>query len=90
MMAMTEKRFECEEDSDYIQDNKTGERALYLCDWLNKLNSLSEELYIAENEIARLELINDKLKKENEMLKITIGRNEAYINQLTNKEKWTN
>ena len=36
---MTEKRFEGEEDSDYIRDNKTDERELYLCDWLDKLNN---------------------------------------------------
>lgn len=45
---------------------------------------------LMENEVVDLLNENEQLKKENEMLKITIGRNEAYINQLTNKEKWTN
>lgn len=31
-----------------------------------------------------------KLKNENNMLKTTIGRNEAYINRLTHTSQWSN
>lgn len=31
-----------------------------------------------------------ELESENTMLKVTIGRNEAYINRLTNNGKWSN
>lgn len=31
---------------------------------------------------------NEQLTSENEMLKITIGRNEAYIKRLTNISYW--
>lgn len=31
---------------------------------------------------------NMKLKSENNMLKVTIGRNEAYINRLTHTSVW--
>lgn len=72
---MTKKRFEGEEDSDYIRDNKTDERELYLCDWLDKLNNLSDENEQLKSElrkqskqctesIARIKEENNQLKKE--------------------------
>ena len=33
---------------------------------------------------------NEQLKSENNMLKVTIGRNEAYIDRLKNKGEWDN
>lgn len=42
----------------------------------DKLNEVAEE--------------NERLKTENQMLRTTIGRNEAYIKRLTNKSKWSN
>lgn len=41
---MNEKRFEYEEGSDYIRDNKTDEIALYLWEWLHKLNDQEETI----------------------------------------------
>ena len=75
---MTEKRFVGEEDSDYIRDNKTDERALYLCDQLNKLNNLSEE--------------NEQLKQENKKFKRIIDKLELerckYLNDKQARSKW--
>lgn len=31
---------------------------------------------------------NEQLKSENNMLKVTIGRNEAYIKKLTETSEW--
>lgn len=69
---MTEKIFED------IEIEITGNIRLYWDEWnyevytteeiLDKLNKLYEE--------------NRKLKSENNMLKVTIGRNEAYINRM--------
>lgn len=73
---MTEKRFEGEEDSDYIRDNKTDERELYLCDWLDKLNNLSDENEQLKKSIKRQQLSNEEcskyieeVAKENKQLK---------------------
>lgn len=68
VMSMTEKRFVGEEDSDYIRDNKTDERALYLCDWLNKLNGLSDE--------------NEQLKQDIGYLEEKIKENEWHWNTI--------
>ena len=35
-----------------------------------------------------LEKENEQLKSENNMLKVTIGRNEAYIKRLTETSEW--
>lgn len=43
---------------------------------VDRLNELHEE--------------NLKLKSENNMLRVTIGRNEAYIERITHKGKWNN
>lgn len=38
--------------------------------------------------ISDLEKENEQLKSENNMLKHTIGRNEAYIKKLTETSEW--
>ena len=50
-------------------------------DILNVLNS-------QENQIWELKKENEQLKSEINMLKITIGRNEGYIDRLTHKGEW--
>lgn len=58
---------------DVVVDTSNG-KILYANDCCNKLN--------------HLERVNEKLKNENNMLKITIGRNEAYIDRLTHTSEW--
>lgn len=38
----------------------------------------------------QLQKENEQLKEENNMLKITIARNEAYIERITHKGEWKN
>ena len=79
---MTEKRFKLEVEDDMyytIFDNQSidEEDKLYGLDdeqVCDLLNELAEE--------------NEQLKSEINMLKITIGRNEGYINRLTSKGEW--
>lgn len=54
--------------------NKDFAEVIDLVDLIDDINKLAEE--------------NMKLKSENNMLKVTIGRNEAYINRLTHTSKW--
>ena len=42
----------------------------------------------ATERIKELEKENEQLKSENNMLKITIGRNESYIKKLTETSEW--
>ena len=65
---MTEKRFECEEDSDYIRDNKTDERGLYLCDWLKELNDLSDENEQLKEQLSEQAILLDYLLNYNTSL----------------------
>ena len=65
---MTKKRFECEEDSDYIRDNKTDERGLYLCDWLKELNDLSDENEQLKEQLSEQAILLDYLLNYNTSL----------------------
>ena len=49
--------------------------------WASDVRALREQN-------CQLEKENEQLKQEINMLKVTIGRNEAYINQLTHKGVW--
>ena len=71
---MTEKRFTVEKNDKWIciLDNKKSIGNTYHICAL--LNSLNDE--------------NEQLKSEINMLKTTIGRNEAYIERLTHKSEW--
>ena len=46
--------------------------------------------YQAVDELNALHEENTKLKSENEMLRTTISRTEAYVGRLTHKSKWSN
>ena len=61
--------------NDVVVDSSNG-RILYAVDCCNYLN--------------RLEKYNEKLKNENNMLRVTISRNEAYIERLKNVNPWSN
>lgn len=63
----------------YLFDNKI------ICELLNAQNSLICE---QQATIKRLEEENKQLKGENNMLKITIDRNESYIRRLTYQSDW--
>ena len=57
-------------------------------DWIvrcNKIGMTREEVIELLNLYSRE---NQKLKSEINMLKVTIGRNEAHIKQLTEKSNW--
>lgn len=80
---MTEKRFTIEFDGHqyFLVIDEDNERCLARLDtrfdalaWLEIYKMLSEE--------------NEQLKSENNMLKVTIGRNEAYIKRLTETSEW--
>lgn len=67
------------------------------CDELNKLNDENEELKrkvdfykYFQKDARELEKENEQLKKVINMLKTTIGRNEAYIKRLTHISEWHN
>lgn len=86
-MIMMKKRFEFG-SPDYRQgahysiiDNETNREMLSQNEIMNKLNELAYEKYMLEKE-------NEQLKSENNMLKVTIGRNEAYIKRLTETSEW--
>ena len=75
---MAEKRFTIvvtgSDGSFHYWDKFTDERITSVLELENKLNELSDE--------------NEQLKSENNMLKVTIGRNEAYIKKLTETSIW--
>ena len=72
---MTEnKRFTYENHK--VKDNLTDEVHSSNMVSVNVLNTLHEE--------------NTKLKSENEMLRTTISRNEAYIDRLKHQSEWSN
>lgn len=75
---MTEERFEVVWETDEmcnIFDNEMNS-TLSVEEVEEKLNALYEE--------------NQSLKQENNMLRVTIGRNEAYIDRLTHQSYWDN
>lgn len=80
---MTEnKRFSMDNPNDWdfsITDNVTGK--VYNC----ASNILMKDLCVVVNTIVEE---NEQLKSENNMLKHTIGRNEAYIKKLTETSEW--
>lgn len=55
-------------------DTKARERSKALSTLQKKFNELKDE--------------NERLKKENDMLKHMIGRNESYVVKLTHKGEW--
>lgn len=75
---MTAKRFTETVSTGIVTDHVTGKE--YKCEMriddelLELLNKLADE--------------NEQLKKENQMLKHTIGRNENYIARITHKGEW--
>lgn len=97
---MTE-RFKME-DIGFVYDNGTliGMKEIVEC--LNRLHDENHQLkrqignlehtkdFCADvcADCERLEKENEQLKQEINMLKITIGRNETYINRLTHKSEW--
>lgn len=80
---MTAKRFENRLNKDNVKFNTLNpvwdnekQDAFNVFEMIDMLNALHEE--------------NIRLKSENNMLRNTIGRNEAYIEQLRYKGKWNN
>ena len=59
---------------DTVRDRSNDGSYLTPYEIVGLLNSLSEE--------------NEQLQKENNMLKITIDRNESYIRRLTHQSDW--
>ena len=91
---MTEKRFVKGYHTirDIKENNTYDFQVNIMCDLLNELDekwigefSLRETLQL---ELQRVEKENEQLKSEINMLKTTIGRNEAYIERLTHKGEW--
>lgn len=80
---MTAKRFRVNElvkynyseIGEYIDENHT-DKPLRNDEVAELLNELHKE--------------NEQLKSENNILKITIARNEAYIERITHKGEWSN
>lgn len=96
---MTEKQFKITDEFDdcfYIRE-KDNEVLTTAKDFENKLNEqyeiiqhlkqIQDSLWTTEH-IRKLEKENEQLKSENNMLKVTIGRNEAYIKRLTETSEW--
>ena len=73
---MAEKRFTVEKNDKWICILDNGETIGNTYHIAGLLNALHEE--------------NRKLKSENNMLRITIGRNEAFIDRLTHQSKLSN
>ena len=78
---MTTKRFENRLNKNNIKFNTQNpvwdnekQDAFNVFEMIDLLNELYEE--------------NEQLKKENQMLKHTIGRNESYITRITHKGEW--
>ena len=70
-----------------------------ICDLLNSLSEENEQLKDVRencrnqqvrqaNTIHKLLQENEQLRQENNMLKITIDRNESYIQRLTHQSDW--
>ena len=94
-IKMTEKRYfkrEWEEEY-YIFDSKTisekefDEKAEYE-DYQAFVDSMQGDEVV--DRLNALHEENIKLKSENEMLRTTISRNEAYIDRLTHQSEWSN
>lgn len=64
-----------------IIDHCKGDKHISVFDFLKQVNE-------QDKAFKKLKKENMKLKSENNMLKVTIGRNEAYINRLTHTSKW--
>lgn len=78
-----------------VYDNDTILSVDETVELLNKLDDENEQLVKrcktlqkSLNECIVLEEENEQLKSEIQMLKTTIGRNEAYIKRLTEKGEW--
>jgi hypothetical protein len=74
---MTEKRFQYNVNKNTIEQD--GKHIAYV----NSIDGvrIANKLNILQNE-------NEQLKKEINMLKTTIGRNEAHIQQMKHKGEW--
>lgn len=68
------KRFELDSEVGFIDTQKCGGDTMTPFEVVVKLNKLNEE--------------NEQLKSEINMLKITIARNESYIEKITHKGEW--
>ena len=81
---MTEKRFVYYEHkgADYILDTPNTE-----LDFIEMLGDTLEPKEIVDL-LNELNDENEQLKSENNMLKVTIGRNEAYIKRFTETSEW--
>lgn len=53
-----------------------------------ELENTKEHNDTAHYELYQVKKENERLKSENNMLKVTIGRNEAYIKRLIETSKW--
>lgn len=82
MMELTVKHIEhydtrvTVDDKNFIFSNPEEAEDMY-----NILSSMMRENALSSCEI-------DKLKREITMLKVTIARNESYIDRLTHKSNW--
>ena len=81
---MTEKRFTItkgfDEHERQIRDNGKIIMGCFIQPQAEPIVKLLNELHEE----------NIRLKSENNMLRTTISRNEAYIDRLTHKSKWSN
>lgn len=69
-------------------ENKELRQKIHKMNIVREMESFVEQGEVGE--IIRLQEEIERLKTENQMLRTTIGRNEAYIKRLTNKSKWSN
>ena len=85
--------------STYISDNDKFLSYGELVDLLNELDTMNKFLGTENNQIYdelktrtslqhQLEEENQKLRNEINMLKVTIARNESYIDRLTHQSDW--
>lgn len=81
---MSEKRFNFDDES-RIWDDGIPMTAL---DIVMMLNEQQDIIKSKDSLLSILSKENEQLKQENNMLKITIGRNESYIKRLTHQSDW--
>lgn len=84
---MTEKRFTLHIKW-YTYDKDEGDAELKDKGQPILLSQNIDDMRYLKNLLNELHEENIKLKSENNMLRNTIGRNEAYIERLTHKGEW--